>query len=250
MMKNHYLIGGANPITLETPLKFTAPGGVAYAGRGKWRLPIGDQPGEWMRDYKTKPVLCERGYHWCVGRHVLHHMHAECYLIETRGETVTGNNKNVSQGARLLRRVETWNERTQRLFAADCAEAVVHLCGDDPRLREAIAVARRFARGEATKEELTTASDNAWGAVRDDAPALATTAVRDDARAAVMAATGATAWTAAWTTARAAVMAAAEAAARATAMAAAMDDAWIDARNDAWDAQTILFLQYLNGERA
>lgn len=230
MMKNHHLIGGANPITRETPLKFTAPGGVAYAGRGKWHLPNGDQPGEWMRDYKTKPVLCERGYHWCVGRHALHHIHAECYLIETRGETVAGCNKNVSQGARLLRRVETWNERTQRLFAADCAEAVVHLCGDDPRPREAIAVARRFARGEATKEELTTASDNAWGAAQDDAAALATAAARDAAMSAAMATTGTTAWSTAWSTARAA--------------------AWITVGGDARDAQTVLFLQYLNGERA
>lgn len=220
MMKNHHLIGGANPITLETPLKFTASGGVAYAGRGKWRLPIGDQPGEWMRDYKTKPVLCERGYHWCVGRHALCHMHAECYLIETRGETVAGDDKNVSQGARLLRRVETWNERTQRLFAADCAEAVVHLCGDDPRPREAIVVARRFARGEATKEELTAARDNAWDAASDAARAAAFAAAKD--------ATVATVWDAA---------------------AAARAAAWFTARDDAWDAQTILLLQYLNGER-
>ena len=217
-MKNHHLIGGANPITLETPLKFTAPGGVAYAGRGKWHLPNGDQPGEWMRDYKTKPILCERGYHWCVGRHALHHVHDECYLIETRGETVAGDDKNVSQGARLLRRVETWNERTQRLFAADCAEAVVHLCGDDPRPREAIAAARRFARGEATKEELDAVRAAAW-----DAAWTAWSAARPAARAA------------AWAVARDAVRAA----------------AW-DARAAVWAAgaaQTAILLQYLNGER-
>jgi len=127
-MKNHHLIGGANPITLETPLKFTASGGVAYAGRGKWRLPIGDQPGEWMRDYKTKPVLCGRGYHWCVGRHALHHMHAECYLIETRGVPVAGalrahhrpdprfRNAEALRGSSdlgsmdRLRRLRAWNE--------------------------------------------------------------------------------------------------------------------------------------------
>ena len=219
-------------ITPETPLKFTAPGGVAYAGRGKWHLPTGDRPGEWMRDYKTKPILCERGYHWCVGRYALHHMHAECYLIETRGETVAGDNKNVSQGARLLRRVETWNERTQRLFAADCAEAVVHLCGDDPRPREAIAVARRFACGEATREDLAAAGAAAWAA-------------RDAA--------GAAAWAAAWAAWAARDAAGAAAWAAWAARDAAGAAAWA-ARDAAWaaagDAQTALLLQNLNGERA
>lgn len=157
-------------ITLDTPLKFTAPGGQAYAGRGKWHLPRWDQPGEWMRDYKSKPMLCQRGYHWCEARHAVHHLHAECYLIEPRGETVRGDDKCVSQGARLLRRVETWNDRTARLFAADCAEAVVHFCGDDPRLRAAIETARRFARGEATQAELDAAraaASDAWAAASD-----------------------------------------------------------------------------------
>ena len=169
-------------ITLDTPLKFTAPGGVAYTGRGRWHLPQGDQPGEWMRDYQTKPILCQRGYHWCEARHAIHHLHAECYLIEPRGVTVRGDDKCVSQGGRLLRRVETWNTRTQRLFAADCAEAVVHLCGDDPRPREAIAVGRRFARGEATATELAAAWDAARAAAR--AAGAAARAAGDAARAA------------------------------------------------------------------
>jgi hypothetical protein len=199
-------------ITLDTPLKFTAPGGVAYAGRGTWNLPDGDQPGAWMRDYRSKPILCERGYHWCEARHALNHLHAECYLIETRGVTVRGDDKNVSQGARLLCRVKTWNERTARLFAADCAEAVVHLCGDDPRPREAIAVARRFARGEATRDELAAARN----AARDAAGDAARDAAWDAARAA------------AWDAARAA--------------------AWDAARAAAGNAQAQQLLQYLNGD--
>ena len=199
-------------ITLDTPLKFTAPRGVAYAGRGSWHLPQGDQPGEWMRDYKTKPILCERGYHWCEARHAIHHLHAECWLIEPRGETVRGDDKCVSQGGRLLRRVETWTGRTARLFAADCAEAVVHLCGDDPRPRAAIDVARRHARGQASTDDLAAA----WAAAR----------------------------AAAWAAARDAARAAASAAACAAARDAAWDAAWAAAR----DAQTQLLLRYLNGE--
>ena len=241
-------------ITLDTPLKFTAPGGVAYAGRGTWKLPVGDQPGNWMRDYKTKPILCERGYHWCYARHALHHAHAECWLIETRGITVEGADKNVSQGARLLRRVDTWNERTARLFAADCAESVVHLCGDDPRPRVAIETARRFACGEATAEDLAAAGDAARDAARAAAGAArdaviaawdgAWDAARDGARAA--------AWDGAWDGARAAACDAARAAARDGARAAARDGAraaaWDGAWDGAWDAHTARLLQYLNGE--
>ncbi|MFX9665038.1 putative immunity protein, partial [Acinetobacter baumannii] len=84
---------------------------------------------------------------------------------------VRGTDKCASQSGRLLARVETWNDRTARLFAADCAEAVVHLCGDDPRPRAAIEMARRYARGEATREELDAAGAAAWAAAGDAAGA-------------------------------------------------------------------------------
>lgn len=84
----------------------------------------------------------------------------------------------MSQGGRLLRRVETWNKRTARLFAADCAEAVVHLCGDDPRPRAAIDVARRYARGEASRDELDAARAAAWDAVNPTRLALQQSALR------------------------------------------------------------------------
>jgi hypothetical protein len=124
-------------------------------------LPDADTPGEWAPKYKTKPILYERGYYWCEARHAIHHLHVECYLFEPCGETVRGNDENVSQGGRLLRRVETWNDRTARLFAADCAETVARLCGDDPRPREAIEIARRYVRGQATEAELAAAHADA-----------------------------------------------------------------------------------------
>ena len=150
-------------ITLDTPLKFTAvDGGPArHITDQQWSLPDADTPGEWAPKYKTKPILHERGYYWCEARHAIHHLHVECYLFEPWGETVRGNDENVSQGGRLLRRVETWNDRTARLFAADCAETVAHLCGGDPRPREAIEIARRYVRGQATEAELAAAHADA-----------------------------------------------------------------------------------------
>ena len=71
-----------------------------------------------------------------------------------------------------------WNDRTMRLFACDCAEHVIHICEkdfpDEKRPRQAIEVARRFARGEATKEELAAARDAAWDAARAAARAAET----------------------------------------------------------------------------
>lgn len=62
-------------------------------------------------------------------------------------------------------------EREARLFACDCAEAVVHLA-DDPRSVAAIEVARRYAYGQATTDELSAA----WNAVWATACAAANTA--------------------------------------------------------------------------
>ena len=55
-------------------------------------------------------------------------------------------------------------DRQRRLFACDCAESVVHLA-TDPRVAECIAVARRYADGLATGEELRAARADAYAAV-------------------------------------------------------------------------------------
>jgi hypothetical protein len=118
----------------------------------------------------------------------------------------------------VVLRPELIDERTLRLFACDCAERVVlsifeREYPDDLRPRQAIEVTRRYANGQATREELAAARNAAWS---------------------TWAATGGVAWAAAWgaagDAARAAVgdaaWAAARAAARAAAGAAAWDVAW------------------------
>jgi hypothetical protein len=110
------------------------------------------------------------------------------YEAEYRGERMDDDDKIVVREARLLKHLATWNKRSARLFVCDCAERVVHLCDDDDRPRDAIAVARRFANSEATQEDLTAARDAAWDAAR--ARAAARDAARDVAWAA--------AWDAAW----------------------------------------------------
>ena len=65
-----------------------------------------------------------------------------------------------------------WNEYTRemRLAACDIAESVVHLPGKHEKVcRETIAIARRYANGEATDEELRAAADSATHSARSEA---------------------------------------------------------------------------------
>lgn len=120
-----------------------------------------------------------------------------------------------------------YDDRTMRHIACDCAEGVLPIYEraypGDRRPRDAIAVARRYADGEATEEEMVAAGAAAWdaarAAARAAAEAAASAATWATARAAARAAADAAAKAASWATARAASDYAASDAARAAAMA-------------------------------
>ncbi len=113
---------------------------------------------------------------------------------------------------RCLRSICPEHDREVRLYAADCAEHVLHVYErerpDDTRVRDCISAARLFANGEITHEELNTA----WAAA----------SAAGAAASAVAWAASAVAW-AAWASASSAAWAAAWAAASAVASAAARD---------------------------
>ena len=118
-----------------------------------------------------------------------------------------------------LRTICPKHDKEIRLFAADCAERVLHLYEaeyNDDRPRKAIQAARDFAEGRITDKERAAA----WAAARD--------AARDAAWGA--------AWAAAWAATRVAARAATRAAARAATRAAAWAAARDAARDAAWDA--------------
>ena len=77
---------------------------------------------------------------------------------------------------RLWLGISLMDKRQQRLFSCDCAERALNrerARGREPGERSwnALVVARRFANGEATREELAAARDAAWDAARDAARA-------------------------------------------------------------------------------
>jgi len=105
--------------------------------------------------------------------------------------------------------------RELRLYACWCVRQVWDRLADE-RSMQAVVVAERYARGNASKKELIAARDAAWGAVVD----TAWNAARD----------------AAWDVARDAAKEAAWGAVKDAAWAAAMDTAWATAINAARDA--------------
>ena len=189
--------------------KVTGPNGEAIHGgaftydlpklvRGRW------VPGAWTpRIPKAELVACERAYHGCRDRDLVHWCNGErIWLMEFKDDAYTvhqDNDKVFGAQCRLVAPTP-WDATTARLFAVECASDVLPLMTDD-RSRAALEVAYRHALGDATDAELAAAL------------AAARAAARDAALDAALDAACAAAWDAAWAAASAAASAAACAAA-------------------------------------
>ena len=152
-----------------TYYKVLAADGISpqHGGSGKWFVPKGERVGKWMPAIKDIS-LCSRGYHFVTLEQLPQWIGPTLYEIEVRGQIIHESDKSVAEQARLVRRIETWNDKTLRLYAADCAEHVVDLYEKkyptDTRLRKAIQAARDFVKGKITAEELDAAKADAAAA--------------------------------------------------------------------------------------
>ena len=217
------------------------PAGLSsvHGGTHEWVV------GEWVA-VQTPVIPCVRGIHLCARDHVVSWCASALWVAEYDGEVVGESDKLVVERARVVRRVESWNDTTARLFAADCAERAL-LCergaGREPDERSwaAIGAVRKFARGEISDAERAAARaaalDAAWAAERAAALDAERAAAWAAARAAALAAAWAAALDAALDAAWAAAWAAERAAAWAAARAAALDAAWAAERAAAWAAE-------------
>jgi len=123
--------------------------------------------------------LCESGLHASVRA-----IDAICYApgptvcrVRCSGEIIHGDDKLVSRNREVL-----WMENASsvlRLIAAECVRKTPLADGrtvwdllTDPRSRAAVETSERFARGEATEEELAAASSAASSAARAAASAV------------------------------------------------------------------------------
>ena len=152
-----------------TYYKVLAVDGVSpqHGGSGKWFVPKGGRVGKWMPAIKDI-ASCSRGYHFVTLEQLPRWIGPTLYEVEVRGQIIHESDKSVAEQARLVRRIETWNDKTLRLYAADCAERVVSLYEKDyptdTRPRKAIQAARDFANGKITAEELNAAANAAYAA--------------------------------------------------------------------------------------
>jgi hypothetical protein len=152
-----------------TYYKVLAADGISpqHGGSGKWFIPKGKRMGKWMpaiRDIQP----CTRGYHFVNIEQLPQWLGPTLYEIEVRGQVIHQADKSVAEQARLIRKVETWNNNTLRLYAADCAERVLGLYEKqypkDDRPRKAIQATRDFAYGLITKDAAANAANAAYAA--------------------------------------------------------------------------------------
>jgi hypothetical protein len=169
--------------------KVLGPNGEACkGGKGVWHLPTKDSPAAWMPEVRVNP--CYSGYHLCTMEQLPRWLGPTIWVVEGRGEMVDHGDKLVYAEARIIG-ATGWNQRSARLYAADCAEHVLHIFGNkypnDTRPYEAIQAARQFANGEISLDELKikrTAAADAADAAAYAADAAAYAAYAADAAAA------------------------------------------------------------------
>ena len=181
-----------------TYYKFLKAGAVSPYQEFQWTL------GEWVDTGET-PVDLKSGLYGCTAETVSRWVDEELYEIEYDGEPVVsscGTGKVFGRRARLVRRVERWNERTARFVAADFAEHVAHLWVPPAGVvwvpADTIRVVRQYADGLVSKESLSaaraSAREEAWEAAE---AAMASARASAHAARAAAAASDAAAWAAA-----------------------------------------------------
>ena len=141
-----------------------------HGGTGTWT------PGK-PRLVRGELRACYRGIHYCRPDQLVMWLGPTIWLFDdlTPDETVDAVDKMVTRKGRVTEQLTTWNDRTARLFAADCAESALVYIPESHRgpFVEAISAARAFARGEIGDRERAAAWDAARAAARDAAWAAA-----------------------------------------------------------------------------
>jgi hypothetical protein len=104
----------------NTLYKVLDGGKSCHGGSGTWT------PGKWRR-VRGEVIACVRGIHYCRGAQVLPWLGPELWLFEDGSDDHDDwAGKCVTRRGRVTERIETWNERTARLFAVDRARIVVN----------------------------------------------------------------------------------------------------------------------------
>jgi hypothetical protein len=113
--------------------KFLRPNGTSPFTRFRWALPDGG-PGPWM-DTEVEP--CRSGIHACRTADLPLWLGRVLYEVELGGEILAEPTKLVASRARLLRRVDAWDDELRDAYTRMCAGRAHDLAlGASPRLAE------------------------------------------------------------------------------------------------------------------
>ncbi len=97
----------------------------------RWPLPDGDRPGGWVHASGSL-ALCTNGIHAATGDQLPHWLGGEIWEIELGGEILELDAALIASRARLLRRLDAWNEELRREFAGRCLDRARELAGSYP----------------------------------------------------------------------------------------------------------------------
>lgn len=98
--------------------KVLSGGRSSFTG-SPWPLPAGDSPGAWV--HAERPLgLCRSGIHACTGDQLPQWLGVEIWEVELEGEVLREEAAIVAERARLIRKIDTWDERAHVRFAQAC----------------------------------------------------------------------------------------------------------------------------------
>lgn len=90
----------------------------AFTGH-PWPLPGADGPGAWV---EAPVVPCRSGIHACRVTDLPLWLGRELYEIDLDGDVVEERTKVVASRARLLRRIDAWDDALRAAYTRDCAD--------------------------------------------------------------------------------------------------------------------------------
>jgi hypothetical protein len=95
----------------------------------RWPLPDAEGPGEWVR--AEGPIsLCVNGIHAASPEQLPHWLGTEIWEIELGGEVLREEAALVASQARLLRKLDAWDEPMRRRFAEMCLRRAREITAD------------------------------------------------------------------------------------------------------------------------
>lgn len=98
--------------------KFLRSDGTSAFTGFRWNLPQ-EEPGQW---FDARPDPCRSGVHACRVSDIPFWAGPTLYEVELAGEIMEGRSKLVASRARLLRRIEAWDNGLRDAYTRMCAD--------------------------------------------------------------------------------------------------------------------------------